>query len=223
METTKEIFNDRKSEVAHYFDVICDLENNPPLNSKANDSVFFKILKSNMLLMLYNLVEATMVSGITEIYNLIKCEEITYENLSNEIKDLWVSEQTYSFTDPSFNRTTYKERVKDIINGIVNGATTIILPDTIKRNGGNLDDKEIKKMCDKHGIRYNASDDNGDLFKVKKCRNQLAHGVDSFSNFARDLTISDLEQIMNGVINFIIGILKGMEEFYKNKLFLDSK
>ena len=157
METTKEIFNDRKSEVAHYFDVICDLENNPPLNSKANDSVFFKILKSNMLLMLYNLVEATMVSGITEIYNLIKCEEITYENLSNEIKDLWVSEQTYSFTDPSFNRTTYKERVKDIINGIVNGATTIILPDTIKRNGGNLDDKEIKKMCDKHGIRYNGS------------------------------------------------------------------
>ncbi len=122
-------------------------------------------------------------------------------------------------TDPSFNRTTYKEKVQEIVNGIVNGAT-IFLSDTIKRNGGNFDDKVIKKLCDKHGIRYTASDDKGDLFKVKNCRNQLAHGIDSFSNYACDITIKDLQHIMEGVLNFITSILDGMEDYYKNKLFL---
>lgn len=222
METTKLLFEERKNEVAHYYEVLCDLENNPPSNSKANDTTFFKILKSNMLLMLYNLVEASIVSGITEIYNLIKSENLTYKKLSKEIKDLWISEQTYSFSDPSFNRTTYKEKVQEIVNGIVDGAT-IFLSDTIKRNGGNFDDKVIKKLCDKHGIRYNASDDKGDLFKVKNCRNQLAHGVDSFSNYACDMTTNDLKHIMEGVVSFINGILSGMEIYYKDKLFLADK
>ena len=141
---------------------------------------------------------------------------------TKEIKDLWISEQTYSFSDPSFNRTTYKEKVQEIVNGIVDGAT-IFLSDTIKRNGGNFDDKVIKKLCDKHGIRYNASDDKGDLFKVKNCRNQLAHGVDSFSNYACDMTTNDLKHIMEGVVSFINGILSGMEIYYKDKLFLADK
>lgn len=219
MEGTKLLFEERRDEVIHYYEVLCDLEQNPPKNSKAGDTTFFKILKSNLLLMLYNLVEASIVSGIKEIYNLIKSENLTYTKLSDEIKDLWVSEKTYFFMDPSFTRTTYKEQVKAIVNNIING-TTIFLSETIKRNGGNYDDKVIKELCDKHGIRYTAIDDNGDLKKVKTCRNQLAHGVDSFSNYARDITIDDLKHILDGVINFISAILTGMETYYKDKLFL---
>ena len=221
MKNTILLFDDRKKEVAMYYDVICDLEQNPPQNSKTTNSTFFKILKSNMLLMLYNLVEATIVSGVKEIYELIKSENITYINLSTEIKDLWLSEQTYSFIDPSFNRTTYKEKVKEIVNNIIDGAT-IFLSETIKRNGGNYDDKIIKKLCDKHGIRYQVSDDNGCLFKVKTCRNQLAHGIDSFSNYASDITTDDLKHIMKEIIVFMSGILKGLEDYYNSKSFIKT-
>ena len=106
-----------------------------------------------------------------------------------------------------------------IVNNIISG-TTIFLSETIKRNGGNYDDKLIKNLCDKHGIRYTAADDNGDLKKVKTCRNQLAHGIDSFSNYARDITIDDLKHILDGVINFISAILIGMETYYNDKSFL---
>lgn len=97
MKTTKLLFEERKDEVLHYYDVLCDLEQNPPENSKAADTTFFKILKSNLLLMLYNLVEASIVSGIKEIYDLIKSENLPYAKLSDNIKDLWVSQQTYFF------------------------------------------------------------------------------------------------------------------------------
>ena len=221
MENTKSLFNDRKQEVTLYYEIICDLEQNPPQDSKVTNTTFFKILKSNMLLMLYNLVEATIVSGIKEIYELIQSENITYMKLSTEIKDLWLSERTYSFSDPSFNRTTYKEKVKEIVDNIIDGAT-IFLSETLKRNGGNYDDKMIKKLCDKHGIRYNVSDDNGYLFRVKTCRNQLAHGIDSFSNYASDITTSDLDLIMAGIISFMSGILLGLENYYNSKSFLTT-
>ena len=109
-----------------------------------------------------------------------------------------------------------------MVDAAINGAS-VFLSDTIKINGGNYDDKLIKDLCDKHGIRHTATDNNGDLEKVKTCRNQLAHGIDSFSNYARDITVEDLKHIMNGVINFISGILLGMEDYYNNKLFLAAR
>lgn len=64
------------------------------------------------------------------------------------------------------------------------------------------------------------SDDSLVLEKVKKKRNSLAHGDESFSVCARDLTISDLETIKDTVIQFISEIVVGMETYCDEKQYL---
>lgn len=55
---------------------------------------------------------------------------------------------------------------------------------------------------------------------LKKKRNSLAHGDESFSRCARDLTLTDLETIKDTVIQFIQEILTGMEKYCDEKQFL---
>ena len=57
------------------------------------------------------------------------------------------------------------------------------------------------------------------LERVKRERNSLAHGDVSFSDCARDLTIGDLEDIKNEVIQFLNDILDGMKDYYEQKLY----
>lgn len=100
-----------------------------------------------------------------------------------------------------------------------------ILPKTALTKGmlginGNLNAKQIKDICDRHRIRYQVTDDRQVLEKVKKKRNSLAHGDESFSHCARDLTLTDLETIKDTVIQFIQEILTGMEKYCDEKQFL---
>ena len=64
------------------------------------------------------------------------------------------------------------------------------------------------------------TDDQLILEKVKKKRNSLAHGDESFSRCARDLTLVDLEEIKDTVLLFISEILTGMDKYYDEKQYL---
>lgn len=86
-----------------------------------------------------------------------------------------------------------------------------------------LTQKKIKKICDKHKIRYRVVDDQLALEKVRKKRNALAHGDESFSRCARDLTISDLGIIKDTVIRFISEIVEGMEKYCNEKQYLRAQ
>lgn len=80
----------------------------------------------------------------------------------------------------------------------------------------------IEKCC-KHKIRYRVVDDQLALEKVRKKRNALAHGDESFSRCARDLTISDLGIIKDTVIRFISEIVEGMEKYCNEKQYLRAQ
>ena len=60
----------------------------------------------------------------------------------------------------------------------------------------------------------------GTIEKVKSKRNSLAHGDESFSHCARDLTVSDLESIKDTVLLFIREILDGMDLYFDEKQYL---
>ena len=190
MITTHEVFNDRKNEIEFYYSVMIDIddETKHALNTIDNQR-FFRIMKSNFLLMLYNLVEATFTTGMLEIYK------------------------------PESGLTTYTNRVRNIVLDITQNAPLALTKGMLGING-NLNAKQIKDICDRHRIRYRVTDDRQVLEKVKKKRNSLAHGDESFSHCARDLTLTDLETIKDTVIQFIQEILTGMEKYCDEKQFL---
>lgn len=219
MNSTLLLFEDRMSEIEFYYSIMVDIENGSGEIQTIDNSRFQRILKSNLLLMLYNLVEACVASGLMEIYESVKNSQIGYNELIDEVRMIWSNYEIGQLHLSGAGRKTYEEKVQTIINQVLLNRP-IILHLENRRFGGNLDARAIKELCDKHRIRYVASDDGGCLRTVKDKRNNLAHGDESFGDCARDITLTDLEHIKDEVQKFIKGILDGMKIYYDNKCYL---
>ena len=178
--------------------------------------------RRNFLLMLYNLVEATFTTGMLEIYDQVKADGCPYANVIDEIQNIWRDYKVKEVHKPDSKLSTYTNRVQNIVLDITQN-TPLILSKSMIGVDGNLNAEKIKKICDKHKIRYRVVDDQLALEKVRKKRNALAHGDESFSRCARDLTISDLGIIKDTVIRFISEIVEGMEKYCNEKQYLRAQ
>ena len=216
MQNTKAIYEDRKKEIEFYYSIMLELSIGKPTIQTIDNSRFFKILKSNFLLMLYNIVEACTISGFLEIYDMLKSEACTYIDVIDEISAIWVHTQIEQIYGPTTLQSTYEARVQRIINNITEKNPIELTRDSLKVSG-NLDAKKIKFLCDKHGIRYKIKGNGESLYLVKEKRNSLGHGDVSFTECARDITISDLDTIKDEVLSFLRDILDGMQDYCENK------
>ena len=220
MTNTIEIFEDRKSEIEFYYSVIVDYEEKGKVVINTIDNTkFFRIMKSNFILMLYNLVESSISNGLEEIYENVKSDNCKYEDLVEEIQNIWRDFKISEIYKPESLLKTYTNKVKYIVDSITSGVP-IVLHKGMYGINGNLNAKKIKEICYKHRIRCNVIDDKQILDNVRIKRNALAHGDDSFSKCARDLTVSDLENIKDTIIIFIKGILNGMQKYCDEKEYL---
>lgn len=224
MNDTFSIFEDRKNEIEFYFSVMIEIDRESDNIRTIDNSRFFKISKSNFILMLYNLVEACTVNGMLEIYRNLKDDNCTYNNVIDEIKKIWSKYKISQVYGPMTAKETYQNTVEKIINDITtDNPIELELNKNTWGIAGNLDARKIKSICDKHRIRYRLQCDGASLKQVKDKRNSLAHGYMSFSNCARDLTIDELGNIKNEVFTFLEAILEGMRQYYDDKLYMDQR
>ena len=216
MQNTLGIFEDRKEEINFYYSIMIEIESADGHIETIDNNRLVKIMKSNLLLMLYNLVEACVVSGMMEIYEDLKNDGCSYNSVISEIQNIWAKNEINEIYGPTTERIAYENRVQRIIQNITSESPIILSRDALGVSG-NLNAKKIKKICDRHRIRYRLETRGELLERVKLERNNLAHGDVSFSDCARNLSLSDLETIKNEVFLFIDGILKGMTDYYIGK------
>ena len=219
MINVKETFEERKGEIEFYYSVLVEIDKENSSIHTIDNARLFKIMKSNFILMLYNLVESTVSTGMLEIYESIKNDSCTYKNMVQELQTIWRDAKVKQVYSSSTELKTYTNRVKDIVDDITTSAPFILEKGMLNING-NLNAGRIKHICDDHRIRYTVVDDDNKLEEVRKKRNSLAHGDESFSQCARDLTLSDLESIKDIIIRFLQGIMQGMEDYCDNKKYL---
>lgn len=220
MINTIEVFEDRKSEIEFYYSVIVDYDTNGSSVINTVDNMkFFRIMKSNFILMLYNLVESTISNGLEEIYESLKNDGCKYNDVIDKIQILWRDYKIREIYKPESLLKTYTNRVKEIVDDITN-EIPILLNKNMSGINGNLNAKIIKEICNKHNIRYRVIDDNQVLDHVRRKRNALAHGDESFSKCARDLNVQDLEEIKDTIIRFLSAIVTGMEKYCNDKKYL---
>lgn len=220
MINTVEVFDDRKAEIEFYFSVIVDFDNKGSwVINTIDNTKFFRIMKSNFILMLYNFVESTISNGLEEIYENLKNDGCKYNDVIDEIQIIWRNYKVREIYKPESLLKTYTKRVKEIVDDITN-EVPIILNKNMSGINGNLNAKIIKDICNKHHIRYCVDDDNQVLDNVRRKRNALAHGDDSFSKCARDLTVDDLEKIKDTITNFLTGIVNGMQTYCDEKKYM---
>lgn len=221
MENTLQIFKERKDEINFFFSIMEKINNDTQNQYKIDNKRFFKIMKSNFLLMLYNLIESSIINGILEIYDKLTEEQCSYKELIKELQKVWTDYNIIKIYGPTVGINTYKVRIRETIDTIINNAPMSFkdIDKKILDINGNLDARKIKKLCDSHKIRYKLKNNGECLFQIKQKRNALAHGDDSFSDCAKDFTINDLRKIKEDVFVFLENILDGMKNYYDNSLY----
>ena len=228
MDLVRANFNDRKDEIDLYFEFIDFLDNiEKTENMRKSNHILYnkdveKIIRANSLLMLYNLVESTLVTGIEEVYSALKENNITYSQVRREIREIWFNYRFSNAYDRKAHYDTYKKTAEKIITSIMLNEP-LILDRKATGISGNLDATSIRDVCKKHGIQFNTPGNchGGEkLTQVKDQRNQLAHGTLSFVECGRDFTGEDLHVIKEEVENFLSGFIDSIESYYDNEEYL---
>jgi hypothetical protein len=211
MVAVKQLFKDRKDEVEIYFSFLHSL------SQTRDKEELFKILKSNLILMLYNMVEACMRSSIEYIYIDMELKQVSFDSLTDKLKNRIINDLKY------INKTD-KNTVQKI-NSIATGIAKLSFKKD-KMFSGNIDAKKIKNLSKNYGFTCNTnakeSKDGECLRTIKDKRNDLAHGVESFSEVGKEYTIQDLERMKNECIAYLSGILDNIEEYLNNQRYLSA-
>lgn len=225
MRATIDIFNERVTEIELYYFAIDDLYLSKIASNNGErylEDDFLKILKSNALLMVYNLVESTIMGGVLEIYNTLLRHGITYRMVRTEIQKIWFSFKFNQVYDKNAHYHSYRDKAAEIITSILSD-DVLALDRKAADISGNLDAEKIRQICREHGIQFRLCPESRGgvvLEDVKNKRNNLAHGTISFVECGRDYTIEDLKKIKNETVFFLNNILTGMRNYYDNQLYL---
>jgi hypothetical protein len=206
----KNTFTQRKKEIDEYF---IFLNSYRPVNADDN---LFKILKSNLLIMLYNLIESSISNAIEEIHNNIYSNSVSFNSLKGRIKSLII------------NNTKRVNPDKFVLK--INDIATDIVKHTFKKDelfSGNVDSKKIRKLSEQYGFNsdtdYDKTKHGYHLVSIKDKRNDLAHGVFSFTEVGKEYTIQDLEEMKDKTLNYISEILDNIECFLLKKEYLHEE
>lgn len=215
----KQDFETRKQEVELYFSFLNDLEQQAISLSQQNqegeslpyelDSTLSKTLKATGFLLLYNLVESTIANGINAIFDELKSKNVAFDSVTDELKKKAIQNIKTNYT-------------QDLYSNITNVSVDILSAGFDPRNlfSGNVDAKKIREVAQAHGF---SSDTDGQttksgekLLTIKTNRNDLAHGVKSFSEVGREHAISGdsgLLEIKDETLAYLEAILTNIENY----------
>jgi hypothetical protein len=191
------------------------LENSGEYRIKPIDSELEKTLKANGFLLLYNLVESTMRNAIEAIFDELKSRNISFNSVRIEIKNIVLDNLK------KHSKNDFHSQITDISIDIINAEFN-----KIKLFSGNVGREVITTTARKYGFshttNYTQTKHGEKLDTVLKNRNYLAHGNKSFANVGRNVTIGDILQIKEEVVEYLRQILTNIENYLENQEYLHS-
>jgi hypothetical protein len=224
MDSTRLDFEERKKEIDNYlaFIVILSDDENTRLKYRKDDGIIEekisdqlqKILIANGFLLLYNLIEATVRSSIAEIYFEVRDKGITFGELSEKLKKIWIEQTTDSLKEGIFKQDTLNKQVLDIAEAVLKKETVTLLKEKMDFSG-NLDAQKIRELAKKFG--FETPRDGRSLATIKDKRNRLAHGEYTFSEIGRDFTVKDLDKFKNETFEFLSDAIDKIKDFIINR------
>lgn len=177
------------------------------------------VLRSSVVLSLYNIIESTITQTLTKIHNEINASKVNYNNLSKEIKDLAL---IYFYKHKS-KRNDIHESI-DVLHhtvDLIRGKGFFNIPynemiESYQLYSGNLDSRIIRKVMKKYGVVISESHGTR-LHAIKNGRNTLAHGNKSFEEFGRDMVVPTLNIYLSDVDCFLSEVITSTRDFIRDK------
>lgn len=237
METIVATFLSRESEIDKLLSTMRFLEYKEKNKNEFGESSFSKffcpnesellsyqelsnILKSNVSLMIYNLIEYTVSNLVECIYLKVKSEHLSYLDINDGLQEIWRKITLKALKDPNAIHSTVIKKNEEMIKCIVN-KTTVELSYRDVISAGNLDGEEIKKTFETHGMKINTTNYRPYILSsVKNKRNELAHGSVSFVEALRDRSIADILNDYNVIKLFLKDLIVVVKEYLTNKMYM---
>lgn len=178
-----------------------------------NKKVDFQlVLKSSLMLMLYNAVEGTMSNLLTELFDNIISRKMSIDNLPENLQ-----KTIYKFHLKKIGDKVTKLRDFNTYDNIETcNVSYLEINKYLKLFSGNLDSRSIKDVSSMLGIVLSDKINEPALLKVKNIRNKLAHGETKFSNTCQDITLEELEELCDKVKKYLKTIIHQYEIFLNN-------
>lgn len=185
------------------------------------------VLKASVYLHLYNLIESTVTACLKRVASEIEDTRVRYDCLTIEWQTALL--QTIGKTNESLNPESRLQNLRAIVDRIVSGDPISFEPAFSR--GGNLDDRQIAGLLKRTGIQLtlpprlqtqvkkHVLDKKGPISLVKVRRNELAHGLVSFGDCGRDVTVADLRSWTCTVIAYVSRLVAVFTDFVDNRRF----
>jgi len=227
MNSTQTDFINRTGEIDKYFNFLvildkpCNIQshdNQGNLVSQKIENDLFIILKANGFILLYNLIESTVVKSLQEIFNQITDDGVKYKQLSENLKKLWINNKGLSLKGiDNININKIREIMRTVADSVV--ADEIAQLETSCLNiSGNIDAKEIRSIAKQVG--FDEILNGRHLVTIKKKRNDLAHGDFSFGEIGKNYSVNELIIFKNDAYNYLNSYMTNIATFIADNKYL---
>lgn len=224
------IENDSKTrirEIENFYKCICMYENGADITDVLKKNTINKVqlntsCKANMILMVYNLIEAITTQCIAKIHSEINDNNIKYDELNDSLKVLYMA-YYHKLNEKKNNVDDIARNSVEIID-FIRGKSYVNIEfrnfsKAYSLFSGNLDSREINRIFKKYGMDINLT--YTELKEVKDYRNKLAHGETSFEEIGRTLSVQRLDICFKNSISAVLDIINNVDDYIKNKKYLN--
>ena len=235
---TSQLLIDRENEVINYLkflEVALKRPGSATISSDGGSSTFSlsidltHTLKANLLLLLYSVMEATLIQLLDEMHSAIdeNCQsaDILNSKLLYLVLDTFQKDNKKQAAISSANSPLHRSLFKHWMNNW-QGKTTA----KEKRSGGisgSVDGKVFYDQLKKFGVINATVDDKPPrhlthqaMQIIKNKRNELAHGEKSFVDLGRDLSFGELEADATAVFTTLNRIATEVNTYLVNRRYL---
>lgn len=232
-------FNRKVREINHYFRLVKFLDDKQHTEGFRITGELQATLKANCYLLLYNLVEGSIVEGLDAIFFDINRHNISFSQLNDNYKQIWLK---YKFQlvklskskGDEKSRKAFNKNLIEILNdldifsilnytdndGVSENYKSYLKTLSTQDISGNLDARKIKEIAEIYG--FSVPEKCNELLVIKNFRNQLAHGEKTFSEIGREKTIAELTKINIKIICYLRAVLKNISRFIHDKEYFQA-
>lgn len=233
MREVRNYLGQRSEEMEHHLSLLNKLDKRSKESIDGRDQLRIEvrqvlILKSSILVHLYNIVEATMNQVLDETARQVSVHhpKMYTEAFFRE----WI--KCTAGTNDGAGPEKLLEKVmatgQDLISE-VDWAEMKIL-----RGSGSWDDKEIQRIAGRLGVvldidpeiamaaSENFSNDESRLTYLRRRRNSLAHGHSTFEEGAQDRTYDELVKLARVVLDYVRAVIECFARFIEADRYLEA-
>lgn len=163
-----------------------------------------------------------MSEAINSIHETITQNQIDLTDLSEKLHKVILNSLQKGLTNERISQFSKENQdIRDSIMGLGYDKRRLF--------SGNIDAELIKKYCHRYGFKpYLYEDSSGKRYEydertlkeVKRKRNSLAHGSESFINCGQDMIIGSLTIKLDHTEAILLAVFNGLNNFLNNELYL---